>query len=47
MKVLTDADIVSFFLSWELPPDPVEAERLLVRLGAIVDKALVNLWNKH
>ena len=46
MKTLTDADIVIFFQSWELPQDPAEAERLLLRLKQIVDSALVGVWNR-
>ena len=47
MKVLTDTDIVSFFLSWELPADPQEADRLLQRIIAIADKALIAVWNRQ
>ena len=45
MKTLTDADIVTFFLSWTLPHDPKEAERLLLRIKAVVDRALIGVWN--
>ena len=45
MKTLTDADILTFFQSVELPPDPKEAERLLLRIKEIVDSVLVEVWN--
>ena len=45
MKTLTDADIVTFFLSLELPNDPKEAERLLLRIKEVVDRALIGVWN--
>ena len=45
VKVLTDADIVTFFLSWTLPHDPKEAERLLLRIKQIADTALLEVWN--
>ena len=45
MRTLTDADIVEFFLSWTLPNDPKEAERLLLRIKAVVDRALIGVWN--
>ena len=45
MKTLTDADIVEFFLSWTLPHDPKEAERLLLRIKQIADRALIEVWN--
>jgi hypothetical protein len=46
VKILTEADILTFFQSRELPPDPVEAERLLLRIKDIVDKALIGVWNR-
>lgn len=45
MKTLTDPDIVSFFLSFSLPKDPKEAERLLQRIKEIAETALVEVWN--
>lgn len=47
MKTLTDADIVNFFLSYSLPTDPKEADRLLQRIIEIADAALIEVWNKH
>ena len=46
MKTLTDTDITQFFGAHALPPDPVEAERLLVRIKVIVDTVLITVWNK-
>lgn len=45
MKILTDTDIVQFFLAWSLPYDPKEAERLLLRIKEIADTALLEVWN--
>jgi hypothetical protein len=45
MKTLTEADILTFFQSRELPPDPVEAERLLQRIIGIASQACLDLWN--
>ena len=45
LKVLTDDDIVFFFLSRCLPNDPKEAERLLLRIKEVVDRALIGVWN--
>ena len=46
MKVLTDTDIVSFFMSWELPKDPKDADRLLQRIIEIAEVASVEVWNR-
>ena len=46
MKTLTDADIVAFYLSFTLPRDPKESERLLNRIKAIADVALLEVWNQ-
>ena len=43
--ILTDSAIVFFFLSHQLPGDPKEAERLLLRIKAVVDRALIGVWN--
>ena len=47
MKVLTDADIVSFFMSFALPTDPKEADRLLQRIIQIAETTSVEVWNRH
>jgi hypothetical protein len=46
-KTLTEADILTFFQSRELPQDPVEAERLLARIAEIANEAIIALWQKH
>lgn len=46
MKTLTDTDIVQFFYdSFVLPPDPKEAERLLLRIKELAEAVLVGVWN--
>ena len=45
MKTLTEADILTFFQSRELPPDPKEAERLLQRIIGIAQLAIICVWN--
>jgi hypothetical protein len=47
VKQLTEADILSFFQSRELPPDPVEAERLLQRIVGIAQLAIIAVWNSE
>ncbi len=47
MKTLTDADIVDFYISHELPRDPKEATHLLTRIIQIAEKALVEVWNQQ
>ena len=47
MKLLTEADILAFFMSYELPQDPKEADRLLQRIVAIAEQALVSVWNRQ
>ena len=45
MKLLTEADILQFFSSFELSRDPKEAERLLQRIIGIAQLALIAVWN--
>lgn len=47
MKTLTEADIIAFFSSYELPADPKEADYLLQRIIDLVAVAQVSLWNAN
>jgi len=45
MKTLTEADILAFFQSRDLPEDPKEAERLLQRIIGLAQLTLIAVWN--